>query len=64
MCDAASATFYCQDAAVYSWLEEFKIAGFDFNQVEEEDEKGDLPPIMFTLDEVKVRLKNRNVKKS
>ena len=58
--DKLSNKFYGQDADVYSWLDEFEVAGFMFKvgKAEEEEKKAELPEITFTLNKQKTTINN------
>ena len=58
--DKLSNKFYGQDADVYSWLDEFEIAGFLFKvgKDEEDEKKYELPEITFTLNTQKTTINN------
>jgi hypothetical protein len=54
-----SAKWYGQDAAVYSWLEEYEINGFSAAALgEDEEAEVGLPPLTFELDPIKTKIKN------
>lgn len=57
--EKTSNKFYGQDAAVYSWLDEFEVSGFSskITGPEEEEKKKELPEIQFNLNEAKKKIK-------